>query len=143
MKQIAKKVVKPSPVAVIFFGAAVVFCIVISVAEFADTFSTSAGTIALDFLVIGAFIYFLLKYLSQEKIEFDDNSFTVSGKSYSYDEITDVTVNNEYVLRSYSTLRIKVFIAEEAVCSFTKDDNGGKAFIAVLKEHGATVSIDI
>lgn len=138
-----KKTVKPTPYAVILFGALAVICVIISIAEFADTLMTSAATIALDFLVIGVFIFFLIKFCYQEKIDFDEVSFTVGGKTYSFDEITKVTVNNEQVLRSVSTLRIKLYIGEDEICSFTKDDKGGKEFINTMKEQGVTVSIDV
>ena len=97
----------------------------------------------MDLLAVGIFVYELLKYLAQEKIEFDESSFTVGEKTYGYDEITNVTVNNEQVLRSVSTLRIKLYIGEDEVASFTKDDKGGKEFIAVMKKHGVSVSIDV
>lgn len=138
-----KKTVKPTPYVVILFGALAVLCIGISVAEFFDAFGTSAATLCLDALAIGVFVYQLIKYCSQEKINFDDVSFSVGGKTYSFDEITNVTVNSEQVLRSVSTLRIKLYIGEEEICSFTKDDKGGKEFINTMKEQGVTVSIDV
>lgn len=138
-----KKTVKPASWAVILFGALAVLCIGISVAEFFDTLGTSAATLCLDALAIGVFVYQLIKYCSQEKIDFDENTFTVGDTTHGYDEITNVTVNNEQILRSVSTLRIKLYIGEDEVASFTKDDSGGKDFIAVMKKHGVTVSIDI
>ena len=138
-----KKVIKPSPVMVIIFGIVAVVCVVISVAEFADTYSTSAATICLDALAAIAFGIYLVRYCSQDKIEFDEVSFTVGEKSYGFDEITNVTVSTEQILRSSSTLRLKIYIGEDEVCSFTKDDDGGKDFIAEMKKHGVTVSIDV
>ncbi len=138
-----KKIVKASPLAAILFGVAALLCFAFSVGEFVDTGVTSAATIAFDALVFVAGVYTLFKYFSQSKICFDDDGFTVDGKSYSYDEITDVTVNSEQVLRSVSTLRVRVYIGEDEVCNFTKDDSCGKDFINLMKKHGVTVSIDV
>ncbi len=138
-----KKTVKPASWAVILFGALAVLCIITSIAEFISTGSTSAAAIALDALAFIGFGIFLTRYLGQEKIDFDENTFTVGDTTYGYDEITNVTVNNEHILRSVSTLRIKLYIGEDEVASFTKDDSGGKDFIAVMKKHGITVSIDV
>lgn len=140
---IMKKTVKPTSWQVILFGALAVVCIGISVAEFFDTLGTSAATLCLDALAIGVFVYQLIKYCSREKIDFDEASFTVGGKTYGFDEITKVTVNNEQVLRSVSTLRIRLYIDEDEIASFTKDDKGGKDFIAVMKKQGVSVSIDV
>lgn len=138
-----KKTVKPSPIAVIFFGTVAAICLIGFVAELVKDGYLSVANVLLLLLIAGVFVYYLLKYLSQEKIYFDENTFTVGDKTYGFDEITDVTVDNELVLRSVSTLRIKLYIGEEEICSFTKDDKGGKEFIAVMKKQGVSVSIDV
>ncbi len=134
--------IKPSPLMVIIFGVLMIVCIVISIAEFADTYGSSAATICADVLVAVALVINLVKYSSQDKIEYDESSFTVADKSYSLDEITNVTVDSEQILRSWSTLRLRIYIGEDEVCSFTKDDKGAKEFIEVMKKHGVSVSID-
>lgn len=138
-----KKTVKPSPYAVILFGIVAGICIIGFIIEMITEASLPITNVILFFLMTGVFVYYLMRYLGQEKIHFDENAFTVGGKTYSFDEITDVTVNNEQVLRHISTLRIKLYIGEEEICSFTKDDKGGKEFIAAMKNHGVSVSIDI
>ena len=138
-----KKTVKPSLWAVIFFGAVAAICIISFIVEMITEASLPITNVILFFLLTGVFVYYLMRYLGQEKIHFDENSFTVGGKTYGFDEITDVTVNNELVLRSVSTLRIKLYIGEEEICSFTKDDKGGKDCIAVMKKKGISVSIDV
>lgn len=138
-----KKTVKPSLWAVIIFGAGAAICIISFIIEMIKEASLPTTNVILFFLMTGVFVYYLMRYLGQEKIYFDEDSFTVGGKSYGYDEITDVTVNNELVLRNVSTLRIKLYIGEEEICSFTKDDKGGKEFISVMKKQGVNVSIDV
>ena len=138
-----KKKVKPSPLVLIITGVFAVLCIGISIAEFADTLDTSAATIALDALVIFGFGLYLYKYCSQSVIEFDESTFTVNEVTYGFDEITEVTVKSEQIIRGISTLKVTLFKGEEEIASFTKDDDGGKDFIAEMKKHGVTVSIDV
>ncbi len=138
-----KKTVKPSPFTAIFFGVAAGLCLIISVADFIKYTEFSIMSVILNLLVGGVFVYYLLKYLSQERISYDENSFTVGEKTYNYGDITNVTVDSEQLIRNISTLRIKVYIEEEEICSFTKDDKGGKDFIAVLKSNDVTVNIDV
>lgn len=137
-----KKKVKPSPIVLIIIGAFAVFCIGLSIAEFAEDLSTSAATIALDTIVIFGFGYNLFRYCSQSVIEFDESSFTVDEATYSFDEITNVTVKSEQMLRGISTLRVTVFKGEEEIASFTKDDDCGEDFIAVLEKHDIRINID-
>ncbi len=138
-----KKTVKPSPFAAIFFGVAAGLCLIISVIDFIKYTEFSIMNVILNLIVGGVFVYYLLKYLSQEKISYDENGFTVGEETHSFSDITNVTVNSEQIIRSISTLRIKVYIEEEEICSFTKDDKGGKDFIAVLKSNDVTVNIDV
>lgn len=63
-------------------------------------------------------------------------------KNYGFNEITNVTVSTEQVLRCSSTLRLKIYIGENEVCSFTKDDKGAKEFIDLMEKHGVSVSIN-
>lgn len=136
-----KKVIKPSPVMVIIFGGIAIVCIGISIAEFIDTYSTSAATICLDALAAIAFGIYLVRYCSQVKIEFDENTFTVGEKSYGFDEISKVTVDSEQILRSWSTLRVKIYIGEDEICTFTKDDKGAKEFIDLMEKHGVKIKL--
>ena len=138
-----KKTVKPSPFTAIFFGVAAGLCLIISVIDFIKYTDFSIMNVILNLLVIGAFVWFLLKYLSQERISYDERNFTVGTETYSYSDITNVTVDSEQIIRNVSTLRINVYIGEEEICSFTKDDKGGKDFIAVLKNNGVSVTIDV
>ncbi|MBE6772743.1 MAG: hypothetical protein E7544_00820 [Ruminococcaceae bacterium] len=136
-----KKEIKPSPLMMIIFGVLAVLCVGISFAELVDTYGTSAGTMCMDALVIGVFIYYLIKFLSREKVEFDEEEFTVDGTAYGFDAITDVTVDSEQILRSWSTLRLKIYVGEDEVCTFTKDDKGAKEFIALMEKHGVKIKI--
>lgn len=138
-----KKTVKPSPWVVILFGIMALFCLVLTISGFITGNTTVFPEILIDLVVAGAFVWLLLKYLSQEKIVYDENSFTVGKKTYGYEDITNVTVDSEQIIRSVSTLRIKVYIGEEEICSFTKDDKNGKDFVAVLKNNDVTVNIDV
>lgn len=137
-----KKTVKPASWQVIVCGVAAVLGIGEAIAELVSTGGSSAPSIALNAIVIGAFIFFLLKFLSQSKIYFDEKAFTVDGTNYRFGEITNVTVKDEQIIRGVSTLRLTLYKGEDEICSFTKNDSGGKEFIAVLKKHGVSVSID-
>lgn len=138
-----KKTVKPLLWPTVFFGVAAGLCLIISVIDFIKYPDFSIMNVLLNLLVIGAFVCFLFKYLSQEKILYDENTFTVGEKTYNYVDITNVTVSSEQIIRNVSTLRINIYIGEEEICSFTKDDKGGKDFIAVLKNNAVTVNIDV
>lgn len=138
-----KKTVKPSPWVVILFGIMALFCLVLTFSGFITGNTTVFPEILIDLVVAGAFVWLLLKYLSQEKIVYDENSFTVGEKTYRYEDITNVTVDSEQIIGSVSTLRIKVYKGEEEICSFTKDDKNGKDFVAVLKNNDVTVNIDV
>lgn len=138
-----KKTVKPSPVTVIVCGVAAVLGVGTAIGELVSVGSSSAASMALNIILIVAFVFFFLKYKSQSKIYFDENTFTVDGHDYSFGEITDVTVDSEQILRSVSTLRIRLYIDEDEIASFTKDDKGGKDFITAMKNHGVSVSIDV
>ena len=137
-----KKTVKPASWQVIVCGVAAVLGIGEAIAELVSTGGSSAPSIALNAIVIGAFIFFLLKFLSQSKIYFDEKAFTVDGTNYRFGEITNVTVKDEQIIRGVSTLRVTLYKGEDEICSFTKNDSGGKEFIAVLKKYGVSVSID-
>ncbi len=137
-----KKTVKPSPWVMIFFGVAAVLCVGISIADLIKNSSFLLSHAAGDFLVVAVFVYQAFKYFSQEKICYDENSFTVDGVTYSFSDITDVTVDSEQILRNVSTLRITVCIYDEEICSFAKNDKGAKEFIEVMKKHEVAISID-
>lgn len=138
-----KKTVKPSPVTVIVCGVAAVLGVGTAIGELVSVGSSSAASMALNIILIVAFVFFFLKYKSQSKIYFDENTFTVDGRDYSFGEITDVTVDSEQILRSVSTLRLTLYTGEEEICSFTKSDSGAKDFIALMKKHAVELSIDI
>ncbi len=138
-----KKQVIPSPWMVIFFGAMAAFCVFVTFSDIISGTSALFPEVLIDLLVIGVFIWLLQKYLSQKKISYDDITFTVDGKAYSYEAITDVTADAEQVIRNIPTLRIKIYIDGEEICSFTKADKGGKDFISLLKSKGITVNIEV
>ena len=138
-----KKTVKPASWQVIVCGIAAVLGVGAAIAEFLSTGSNSAQAMALNAILIGAFIFFFLKFRSQSKIYFDESSFTVDGTDYRYGEITNITVKDEQIIRGVSTLRVTLYKGEDEICSFTKNDSGGKDFIAVMKKHGVSVSIDV
>ncbi len=138
-----KKEVKPSPWMAVFFGVIAGFCSALTISGFITGDTALFPEILLDLIVIGVFVWLLLRYLSQEKIFYDETCFTVGEKTYIYEAITDVTVDAEQVIRNVPTLRIKIYIDEEEICTFTKNDKGGKDFIAVLKSNDVTVNIDV
>lgn len=138
-----KKTVKPSPVAVLLFGALNVICIGLLIMLLSEEGGDLAAVAFPVLLLVGVFVFYLFRYLGQSRIEFDESTFTVDGETYSYKEITDVTVDSEQVLRRMSTLRITLYKGEEEICDFTKNDIGAKEFIAVMKKHRVSISIDV
>ena len=138
-----KKEVKPSPLTVIILGVAMCICVVFTVAGFFTENSLIFPELLMDLVVACGFVWLLLKYLSQKSISYDEKCFIVDGKTYYYTDITNVTVEAEQFIRNVSTLRIKVYIDKEEICSFTKDDKGGKDFIAVLKNNDVAVNIEV
>ena len=138
-----KKTVKPSPWMAVLFGIMALFCLALTFSGFITGDTAVFPEILIDILVVGAFVWIFLKYLSQEKIVYDENSFTVGERTYSYEDITNVTVEAEQVIRSMPTLRVNVYAGDNKICTFTKDDKGGKDFITELKNHGVSVTIDV
>lgn len=138
-----KKTVKPSPFAVLLFGTLNVICAGLLIKLITEE-GSDFGMVAFPvLLLVGVFVFYLFRYLGQSRIEFDESTFTVDGETYSYKEITDVTVDSEQVLRRMSTLRITLYKGEEEICDFTKNDIGAKEFIAVMKKHRVSISIDV
>jgi len=138
-----KKTVKPSPWVAILFGIMAVVCIIDTVTDFINKPASVFPDVLIDMVVAAAFVWVLYKFFSQKKILYDEKGFTVGEKTYAYSEITDAKVDSEHIIRSASTLRIIIYIGEEAICSFTKDDKGGKDFIAVLKNNDVPVNIEV
>lgn len=138
-----KKTVKPSPVAVLLFGTLNVICIGLLIMLLSEENGDLAAVAFPVLLLVGVFVFYLFRYLGQSRIEFDESTFTVEGETYRYKEITDVTVDSEQVLSRMSTLRITLYKGEEEICDFTKADIGAKEFIAVMKKHRVSISIDV
>ena len=138
-----KKTVNPSPWPAVFFGAVAFFCLASTIFCFVKGGTGIFHEILIDLVVVGVFVWLLLRYFSQEKILYDENSFTVGKKTYSYEDITNVTVETEKVVRSMPTLRMNVYAGDNKICTFTKDDKGGKDFIAVLKNNDVAVNIEV
>ena len=137
-----KKVIKPSPVMLIIFCIVSVICIAISIAGFIDTHTSSPEIICCDALVIGAFIFYLIKFLSREKVEFDEEEFTVDGTVYGFSNISKVYAEPTQVVRGITTLKFDVYVKKECIFSFTKNESGAKEFISLMEKHGVSVSID-
>lgn len=137
------KTVKPSPLTVIVCSIALVLCVIATFVSLFEVGGLGAKDIIIDLLVGAAFVWFLMKYLAQDKIYFDEDGFTVGGENYSYEDISKVSVDSEQVLRNISTLRLTVYVKKEEVCNFTKSDKGAKEFIALMKKHKVKVSVDV
>lgn len=125
----------------IIFGVLAVLCVGISVAEFVDTYGTSAGTMCMDALVIGVFIYYLIKFLSREKVEFDEEEFTVDGTAYGFSDISKVYAEPTQVIRGVTTLKFDVYVKKECIFSFTKNESGAKEFISLMEKHGVKIKV--
>lgn len=148
-----KKVIKPSPINLLIFGiVAVVVAIIICI----DT--ATGGTPADEeyLLCVGSvicFVFFLVKYILRGKVYFDDDTFTVHGKTYKFSQISDAVIRNKrtnfainvlfsilFKLRRFHhfgsyTKKIEIYVKNEYVMSFTEDEPGANEFIALLKRH--------
>ena len=136
-----KKRIRPSPVMVIIFGLVSVICVVLSVVELIETYGTSAETMCMDALVIGAFIYYLIKFLFREKVEFDEEEFTVDGTAYGFSDISKVYAEPTQVIRGVTTLKFDIYVKKEYIFSFTKNESGAKEFIGLMEKHGVKIKI--
>lgn len=140
-----KKVIKPSPYFMILFG------IMAAIAGFSIAVDvTTGGTPSTKEYMCCAgasicFIFFLFKYIFRERIYFDEDTFTVRGKTYRFSEITKAAIVNKSsnflfdVLTKgwgrYSVTGITVDAKGERVMSFNKEDPGAEEFIALMKKH--------
>ena len=136
-----KKTVNPSPWPAVFFGAVAFFCLASTIFSFVKGGTGIFHEILIDLVVVGVFVWLLLRYFSQEKILYDEKSFTVGKKTYSYEDITNVTVEAEKVVSGMPTLRMNVYAGDDKICTFTKDDKGGKDFIVYMRNHGVVLNI--
>lgn len=138
-----KNTVRPSPFKAILFGAGTIICAGDMIADAVKNYSLSAGNALLTLLVAGVFVWTLVDFCSQKKIEFDESSFTVGGKTYDFSEITKVGVNSELIFRYTSTLKIELYVNEDKVCSFMKSDPGAGDFIYIVKNKAKGIDIDL
>ena len=136
-----KKAIKPSPVMLLIFCIVSVICIAISIAGFIDTHTSSPEIICCDVLVIGAFIFYLIKFLSREKVEFDEEEFTVDGTVYGFSNISKVYAEPTQVVRGITTLKFDVYVKKECIFSFTKNESGAKEFISLMEKHGVKIKV--
>ena len=136
-----KKTVKPSPILLILSAVIMVIAIIGAVISLKDSYGISASDGILGILAIALTVFSVYNYITADRIEFDENFFTVDGNTYSYADITDVKVDSEMVLRHVSTLRIDVYVGDSLVCSFTKNGRGAKEFIECMKNRGVAISI--
>ena len=118
-----------------------VICIAISIAGFIDTHTSSPEIICCDVLVIGAFIFYLIKFLSREKVEFDEEEFTVDGTVYGFSNISKVYAEPTQVVRGITTLKFDVYVKKECIFSFTKNESGAKEFISLMEKHGVKIKV--
>lgn len=140
-----KKVIKPSPVELLIFGVvtAVITFIIVS-----DT--TTGGKPEInDYLYCAGsvicFIFFLLRYIFRGRIYFDEDTFTVRGKTYRFVDITRAVLGRERsrILLDiiskgwgrFSVQCITIYVKGQRVTSFTKDEPGSKEFIDLMKKH--------
>ena len=138
-----KKTVKPSPILLILSAVIMVIAIIGTVISLKNSYGISASDGILGFLAIALTVFSVYNYITADRIEFDENFFTVDGNTYSYADITDVKVDSEMVLRNISTLRIDVYVGDSHVCSFTKNGKGAKEFIECMKNQGVVVNIQV
>ena len=138
-----KKTVKPSPILLILSAVIMVISIIGAVISLKNSYGISASDGILGFLAIALTVFSVYNYITADRIEFDENFFTVDGNTYSYADISDVKVDSEMALRNVSTLRIDVYVGESLVCSFTKNGKGAKGFIECMKNQGVVVNIQV
>lgn len=137
-----KKIVRPSFFRVIFSGALTVICVADLIVETIRKYGISAINAIITLMVAGVFTYYLLDLLTQDKIYFDENTFTVKDKSYRFSEITRVEADNEHYMGHISRLKLKIYVGEEYVARFSKSDPGARALIEEMKNHQVTITVD-
>ena len=138
-----KKPVKPSPILLILSAVVMAIAIIGAVISLKNSYGISASDGILGFLAIALTFFSVYNYITADRIEFDENFFTVDKNIYSYADITDVKADSEMVLRNISTLRIDVYVGDSLVCSFTKNGKGAKEFIECMKNRGVVVNIQV
>ena len=138
-----KKTVKPSPILLILSAVIMAISVVGAVISLKDSYGISASDGILGILAIALTVFSVYNYITADRIDFDETSFTVDKNTYSYADITNVKVDSEMVLRNVSTLRIEVYVGDSLVCSFTKNGKGAKEFIECMKNRGVVVNIQV
>lgn len=136
-----KKTIRPSPLLLIITGFATVLGVVAAVIEISSSGSLGSEGVITGIIVVGAFVWQLVKFLSRSKVEFDESTFTVDGTEYRYSDITKAEADSVQVIRGFSTLRIDVYIDNEFTFDFQKNENGAEDFIACMKKHGIIVTV--
>lgn len=141
-----KKVIKPSPVMLL------IYAIITGVLAFIVIIDIDGGegyAMVLPCIASGVmFIFYLLRYILRGRVYFDDDTFTVYGKTYNFSQISRAVTGYEIVgvlprlfsrrRRLFSLHRedkIEIYVKGEYVFSFTFDEPGAKEFAAMLKKH--------
>ena len=149
-----KKTIRPSPLMLLLNGGITAFLAFIIITD-TSTGGEPVFEEVLVCIVTGLmFIYYLIRYILRGKVHFDDEAFTVHGKTYSFSCITRAVVSNQTVgispsigwilclfgraRRLFSThteQKIEIYAKGVYVFSFTRDEPGSEDFIDVLKKH--------
>ncbi len=108
------------------------------------------GTVGDDssvkYLLIGIsvalFVVAFIRYFTGKRIDFDEESFTVDGKTYKFTEITRAEVSSVLITRNTSTLCFKIYVGEEMVAKFTKAQKNAEEFISCMNKFDIKLNVE-
>ncbi len=142
-----KQKIKPSPAMLILFGCFLAVAgVVVGLDVYTGGTPTWEETCGTALVIIG-FVYYLIKFIFAKRIEFDFDGFTVKGNTYRFSDVSEAVVIHKRALRPSLRIRfrvvmkIRVYIKDECVLSFTEDDLGCEEFVALLKKHRVKFNI--
>lgn len=142
-----KKTLKPSHAPILVVGTVLLIAVFVTVVDTATGGGNEISEIFACSIIGLYFIYYLIKFLSGKRIEFDSDSFTVKNKTYRFSEISEAKITHKRVLRPSrrlrfrTVMRIQLYVRDECVLSFTDDEDGYKDFVAMLKKHRVKFNI--
>ena len=134
-----KKTIKPSPAMIIVLGFVLVLCVGVMLLgiEMPEEFTILFIGVAV------CFVYLLFTFFTRDKIEFDEETFTIGSKTYKFSDISKVEVEAGELMRGLPVLEFSVYVNDKRVLELSEGEKGTDEFIACVKKHGVTVSIDV
>lgn len=134
-----KKTIKPSPVMLMLFGIVLVVTAFVMIVDVKTGGTPEMKEILVCIGSALGLIFYLAECILRGKVHFDEDTFTVRGKTYNFSQISDAVIGSTSIFfvryKFGSTQKIKIYVKGDYVFSFNKDDPGSEDFIAMLKKH--------